>query len=168
VELGGTCFTIDNKEFILGSFRDISDRKESEKKIHDKNIALGKLIKLIEEEKNQIKTDFSMEVRLNVLPALDKAISGDKAAPTFIKHARESLKKFVTDDKKRLEILQRLTPREYEICDMIQNGASSKEIADALNVSTITISKHRENIRKKLDVPRGVNLIEFLRKVDNQ
>jgi DNA-binding CsgD family transcriptional regulator len=58
----------------------------------------------------------------------------------------------------------RLTPREQEICDMIRDGLSSKEISEVLNLSILTVHKHREQIRDKLGLTnQNINLSTFLR-----
>ena len=49
------------------------------------------------------------------------------------------------------------------ICKYIQTGYSSKEIAEAMNVSFETIQVHRRNIRKKLGLRgRRTNLYAYL------
>lgn len=45
-----------------------------------------------------------------------------------------------------------LTRRESEVLEILRTGASDKEIASALGVSRFTISKHVENILKKMKV----------------
>ena len=46
--------------------------------------------------------------------------------------------------------LLKLTPTEMEVCQYIQDGLTSKEIADKLYSSFETIQTHRKNIRKKM------------------
>jgi DNA-binding NarL/FixJ family response regulator len=46
-----------------------------------------------------------------------------------------------------------LTRREIEVLEILRTGASDKEIASALGVSRFTVSKHVENILKKMKVP---------------
>jgi len=57
-----------------------------------------------------------------------------------------------------------LTQREVEVCRLIRDGLSTKEIAGALGLSPLTVNKHRETIRRKLGVQnKGVNLRSFLK-----
>jgi DNA-binding CsgD family transcriptional regulator len=57
----------------------------------------------------------------------------------------------------------KLTRTEMKICQYLQSGYSSKEIADDLNISFETIQTHRKNIRKKLGLHgRKVSLYSFL------
>ena len=56
-----------------------------------------------------------------------------------------------------------LTPTEIAICNMIRNGMRTKEIAQLRGVSTATVNRHRENIRKKLKITNdNVNLATYL------
>ena len=57
----------------------------------------------------------------------------------------------------------RLTPVEIAICTMLRNGLSTKEIARLRCISPATVRRHRENIRRKLDLKnRKVNLATYL------
>ncbi|MBI4844056.1 MAG: response regulator transcription factor [Nitrospirae bacterium] len=61
------------------------------------------------------------------------------------------------------EVRHKLTPKEIEVCNMIRNGLTSKEIGNQLNLSVQTINKHRKNIRKKLDLSnKETNLASYL------
>ena len=65
---------------------------------------------------------------------------------------------------KRLQL--RLTPREIEVCDLIREGLSSKEIGRSLSISLKTVEKHRDNIRKKLGIAnRRINLASLLKTI---
>jgi RNA polymerase sigma factor (sigma-70 family) len=60
--------------------------------------------------------------------------------------------------------LAKLTPRELDVCELVKQGRTTKEIADELNVSSETIHKHRQAIRKKLQIDRrGLSLASYLR-----
>lgn len=56
-----------------------------------------------------------------------------------------------------------LTLREMEIFKLIANGYSSKEISIKLYIETSTISTHRKNIIKKLNIKRSVDLFIIAR-----
>ena len=56
-----------------------------------------------------------------------------------------------------------LTPREIEICNLIKNGISNKEISEILHISLETTETHRSNIRRKLGIAnKSVNLAVYL------
>ena len=58
----------------------------------------------------------------------------------------------------------RLSPREVEICNLIRNGLSNKQIAELMHISLLTVERHRHNVRKKLGIGNEkVNLVSFLR-----
>ncbi|MGB8191068.1 MAG: response regulator transcription factor [Chitinophagaceae bacterium] len=55
-----------------------------------------------------------------------------------------------------------LSQREIETVGLIQKGLSSKQIANAMNISVRTVEVHRYNILKKLDLKNAVSLINFI------
>jgi len=66
--------------------------------------------------------------------------------------------------RKITRINDELTPREKEICIMVEDGLMNKEIAKLLNISTHTIEKHRQNARKKLGIyNKKTNLRSYLK-----
>ncbi|MBD0332508.1 MAG: response regulator transcription factor [Chitinophagaceae bacterium] len=58
--------------------------------------------------------------------------------------------------------LNSLSQREIEIITFIKKGYSSKEIADALNISVKTVEVHRYNILKKLNLRNAAALVNFI------
>lgn len=58
--------------------------------------------------------------------------------------------------------LNSLSQREIEIIAYIKKGFSSKEIADALNISVKTVEVHRYNILKKLHLKNAAALVNFI------
>ena len=64
--------------------------------------------------------------------------------------------------------LMKLTPMGMRVCRFLRSGASTKEIADALNLSIVTIQTHRRSIRNKLGIKnRKINLITFLNQAEH-
>ena len=63
--------------------------------------------------------------------------------------------------KKRPSVFDRLSPRELQVCTMIKEGYTSKEIADALFITKKTVDYHRSSIRKKLGL-QNENLRVYL------
>lgn len=59
-----------------------------------------------------------------------------------------------------------LTPTELRICDAIRRDLSSKEIARIEGIAVGTVNRHRENIRRKLNLThRAAHLATFLRSI---
>jgi DNA-binding NarL/FixJ family response regulator len=54
-----------------------------------------------------------------------------------------------------------LTPREIEVLQLLKSGRTSKEIASALELSTRTVDIHRANIKRKLHLRTGAELIAY-------
>ncbi|SEA39492.1 two component transcriptional regulator, LuxR family [Desulfuromusa kysingii] len=54
-----------------------------------------------------------------------------------------------------------LSPREREVVQLIAEGQTSKQIAEALNVSTKTIETHRAQVMRKLNVHNLVELTKY-------
>lgn len=54
-----------------------------------------------------------------------------------------------------------LTPREYEVLELITRGKSTAQIADDLHVSIHTINSHRKNILRKLHLNSPAELIVY-------
>lgn len=62
-------------------------------------------------------------------------------------------------------LLQRfpaLTPTEAKVCSLIRTGLSSKEIAGVLCISKRTVDNHRVHIHKKMRIPYGTSLANFI------
>jgi DNA-binding NarL/FixJ family response regulator len=53
-----------------------------------------------------------------------------------------------------------LTKREQEILHLIRLGKTSKEIADMLFLSELTVKSHRQNMMRKFDVKNVVELLD--------
>jgi len=58
-------------------------------------------------------------------------------------------------------LISSLTPSEFEVLHLIGSGHSSQEIAKLLNRSIKTIETHRFNIRTKLNLKDGADLIRY-------
>lgn len=142
---------------------DITERKNAEEALTLKNIALGEIIKQIEFEKEKTKKEITVNVEELLMPTLKKLQikAGSSKYVKLLEHnLREITASFglkITDKKNRL------TSKEIELCNMIKSGLSSKDISGLLNISSLTVSKHRRNIRKKLKISnKDVNLVSFL------
>lgn len=52
----------------------------------------------------------------------------------------------------------KLTEKQMRICELLSQGQSSKEIGNALGISSRTVEAHRSAIYRKLDVKNAVQL----------
>ncbi len=57
--------------------------------------------------------------------------------------------------------LAELSDRELEVFHLIGQGASTRKIAEMLALSIKTIESHRENIKKKLKLQDGAELVQY-------
>ena len=62
-------------------------------------------------------------------------------------------------DEKALAALN-ITPREYEVLQLIAEGLSNQEIAERLFLSLNTVKTHTSNVFSKLDVQRRTQAIQ--------
>ena len=54
-----------------------------------------------------------------------------------------------------------LTTREIEVLTLLSEGKSSKEIAELLFISAMTVQNHRANIKKKLKFRKNADLVKY-------
>lgn len=54
-----------------------------------------------------------------------------------------------------------LTAREQEVLTLLADGDSNTEIADKLSISPKTVSRHRENIMRKLNLHSRTELVKY-------
>lgn len=132
----------------------------------EKNVALKQILGHLEEEKASYRHDMTANVHDIFSPIIARLKKGDgtiSAADITLLEA--GLDRIIGQDVQKFEQNRaRLTPRELDVCELIQKGLSSKEIADELTLSPQTVHKHRRTIRKKLQLDnKGVNLAAFLR-----
>ena len=71
------------------------------------------------------------------------------------------LNRMVAGHPEHEQLINSLTPSEFEVLHLIGSGHSSKEIATLLNRSIKTIETHRFNIRTKLNLKNGADLIRY-------
>jgi len=157
---------------ILGIVTDISELKhaqnelkEQQKSLEEKNIALKEILAQIETEKLGFKKQVTLNVEKMLLPAIGKlrtrASAPDKR---YINMLEQNIKDLLSKFGLKLSSgPTKLSPRELEICNMIKNGISSKEIAEMLHLSIRTVDTHRNRIRRKLKInATDVNLASHL------
>ena len=135
------------------------------KALQETNMALRSVLARIEEEKNEISKDVQANVDRIVMPVLH-ALSIELKGPQrkYVEMLRNSLDEITLPFGRRLsKTALSLTPTEISICNMIRSGMQTKEIAQIRGVSEATISRHREHIRKKINITStGVNMTTYL------
>jgi PAS domain S-box-containing protein len=174
----------DNRLVRLEIARDITSRKQAEKQqkeitltleekvrertaeLEDMNATLRILLKKREEDKNEIGEKIFANHRLILAPiiqSLKKSLTrGSQKDMMDILEAE--LKNIISPFSKKLsDHMVNLTPVEIHIADLVKCGKTNKEISEITHSSIHTISRHRENIRKKTGLKnKKVNLRSFL------
>ncbi len=136
---------------------------ESEQTLKNKNIALQEVISQIEIEKREVMDKVINNAENLLLPLIER-LRAKKDSKKIADLLKNNLYELTSRFGKRISDKRlRLTPREIEICNMIKNGLSNKEISNLLSISCQTTEGYRKNIRTKLDLlNKKINLTTFL------
>jgi DNA-binding CsgD family transcriptional regulator len=135
------------------------------KALQESNIALRILMARIEQEKQEIHRDMKMNIEKILLPVLHAlALQLPPNQIKYVEMLQTSLEEITSPFIRQLSFsYHSLTPTETTICNMIRSGMHTKKIADMRGVSAATINRHREKIRRKLNITnKNVNLATFL------
>ncbi|WP_421902963.1 LuxR C-terminal-related transcriptional regulator [Maridesulfovibrio sp.] len=141
--------------------------EETREQVDGMNVALRTVIESVEEEKKDMHEDFAIQVREQIMPALDRMIKEPvpqmrRSFGRFIKERLSALAGETGDQFE--ELLLKLTPREVEICRYIEAGKSTERIGELLSITADTVRTHRKNIRRKLGIQgKNISLISYLK-----
>ena len=143
---------------------ELSRRKEE---LEYKNIALREILTQIEIEKREMENQILTNVEILILPTLNKLKNlriSPKLREKYIDLLQNNLKQITSPFGRNIrEKLYCLSPRETEVCNLVRSGFANKEIADLLQISLLTVERHRHNIRQKLGISKKkVNLSTYL------
>jgi Bacterial regulatory proteins, luxR family len=147
--------------------REVNRTLETERRaLEEANTALRGVLSQIEIEKQEMRLGINENVGQILMPTLHKlATELPPQQRAIVDLLRVNLENITSPFQRQLgNRFSMLTPTEMQICEMIRNGYGSKEIAVHRRVSTATISRHRENIRRKLGlVNMKVNLTNYIK-----
>lgn len=133
--------------------------------LRETNTALRTVLARIGEEKQELSRDVQANVQKVLLPVI-QALSVElpphkRAYAVLLKSGLLDITTPLTRNLARQA--PPLTPTETAVCTMIRNGLRTKEIARLRGISSATVSRHREHIRRKLGLAaRGQNLTTWL------
>lgn len=136
---------------------------------------IAELEALIEDQRQQIKR-LALELTSNNRDHTDQPIAHPLEAfqQLFPKIEQHDLNAWLDQALQRMEHIlpgfirifaerfPSLTSMELLICAMLRLQLQSKQIADILGLSAKTIYRHREHIRAKCGVGRGISLVTFI------
>jgi DNA-binding NarL/FixJ family response regulator/PAS domain-containing protein len=140
--------------------------KQEKTQLQEMNVTLRTVMKSVDKEREAFQASVADVVRTTMLPALNtmRKEPSESIRSSYLDILEDQLLKLTqSGEHDHHALLLKLTPTEMKVCQFIQAGAATKEIAEALNLSVVTIQTHRRNIRRKLDLQnRNVNLYTFL------
>lgn len=142
--------------------QDLLTRQKSA--LEQRNIDLRDILSQLETEKNRMQEHIRANVETLLLPILDK-LELRKEGGEYVALLRDGLTHLASPFGRKISDRRyRLTAREIEICNLIKNGMSGKEISRLLGLSFQTVEMHRKNIRRKLGIAhQDVNMETFLK-----
>lgn len=175
IELQKTCEEIKFKNLALESDQKkikTDLRKQSQELVErtisqDKtNEALKAILDQREIEKKAIEQNMVINLKRFVFPYLDhlEQQSINKNANTYLNIIRANIEQLIPPVSNSLSnAYLKLTPTEIKVADLIRQDKPTKSIAAILNVSTSTVEKHRNKIRRKFNIlKKKVNLHTYL------
>lgn len=162
-------FLEDIVDTVMARVREIrlsGELEEERQALEGKNIALREILASIEAEKMEIRKQVATVVQDVLLPAVKRLVRKNSTINMTYYHLLKTNLQELASGAGGMPIASKLSPRELEICSLIKEGASSKDIADALSIALVTVQKHREIIRKKLGLTnKRINLVSHLRTI---
>jgi PAS domain S-box-containing protein len=180
VEFVSNIYLEEKAKVVQCNIRDITERKkteydllQSEEKLKEqnalleqKNSALREIMNQNRDEKERIEKQVQANVDHLLKPMIGMlkgkgSILADQYTALLEANVSEITSSFGNDISSRMFSL---TQKEIDVCNMIKHGFSSKQISEAMHISTRTIETHRNNIRKKLEISgKTVNLETYLK-----
>jgi DNA-binding CsgD family transcriptional regulator len=135
------------------------------KALQESNTAMRIVLARIEQEKQEIQQDIRTNAEKILIPIVQAlALQLPPTQLKYVEMLQTNLEEITSPFISHLSnSYHSLTPTEITICNMIRNGLRTKEIAQIRGVSAATINRHREHIRRKLEITNSdVNLATFL------
>lgn len=171
-KLNARCLSAGDLRLYQFMLRDLSGRMALEqdlaktrRAVAGMNIALKHVLLTAEEEKQELKDELVQQVREELLPAVGRLAKEE--SPLVREAFKSALEEKIADmteaPSEAASLATRLTPREIDICRLIQQGWQGRDMAEELGISFETLQSHRKNIRRKLNLRgRNISLSAFL------
>ncbi|MBU1168164.1 MAG: PAS domain S-box protein [Proteobacteria bacterium] len=139
---------------------------ERTRELQDINTALEVLLKKRENDKRDLENRVTFSIKEVIAPHIDllKKTPLDKHQKIYLEILEQNFMEICSPFMQILsESIQKLTPTEIQVVNLIKQNKSSKVIADFLGISPRTVEFHRDNIRKKLGIKnKKLNLRTYL------
>jgi DNA-binding NarL/FixJ family response regulator len=95
----------------------------------------------------------------NLIESVRKVLAGEIYLSPVMQRKLSSRGKLTTTELTSQSLIGSLSDRELEVFQLIGEGSSTKQIARKLNRSPKTIDRHRENIKRKLNLSHANDLV---------
>lgn len=139
-----------SEDRLLKAANELTQQKAA---LEQKNVALREILAQIETDRLETKRLVTANVEKSILPILRKLqLEASPKNRKYLDLLEAELKDITFRFGACISGPTSLSARETEICNMIRNGLSSKEMAQMLQVSVRTIDTFRNRIRKKLGI----------------
>lgn len=166
-------FTLDGDDGVYMVLRDLNDRITLENELinhmvenRELKTTIKHLIRSVEQQKSDMRDELLDAMNRQVLGVLENmAREEDPRIREEFRHLIvERLTRLTGKSESQVDpCLLDLSPTEMDICQYIQMGRGTKEIANFTNSSFETIQTHRKNIRKKLGLKgKKITLYAYL------
>lgn len=140
-------------------------KEHLEKDMNEKNgqlaastMSLIKKNEFLSHLKEELKGAENSRVK-NVIKTIDKELSEEDNWKMFQEAFKNNDKEFF--DKLKAKHPE-LTSNDLRLCAYLRLNLSSKEIAPLINISVKSVEIKRYRLRKKMDLPRDVNLTDYI------
>ncbi|HPQ45237.1 MAG TPA: PAS domain-containing protein [Syntrophales bacterium] len=165
---------------VVGTHSNITHRKKTEEilnkrdhdlkinaqKLEDVNTALKVLLKNNEDDKKRLEDTILVNVKELIIPYIERlknsTINGRQLS--FVEILETNLNNIISPFLKNISLnYSTLTPREIQVANLVKEGKTTKEIAQAFSISTDAVDFHRKTLRTKLGLRnKKVNLRSYL------
>jgi PAS domain S-box-containing protein len=163
----GVLFKYQGQHAIMVFVEDISQRKQAEEalkqreselssksgKLEETNTALKVLLRHRDEDKRALESTIITNVRELVFPFIEKIRNGRLSDNqyAYLDIIESGLNEIISPFLQKMTgAYARFTPMEIQVANLVKNGKTTKEIAELLNIGTATVDSHRNSIRGKL------------------
>jgi len=134
------------------------DMNSKNKELAASTMSLIKKNEFLTNIKDQLKESESSKVK-SVIKTIDKDINEEYNWNLFKDAFNNADKEFFKKIKSKHPDL---TSNDLKLCAYLRLNLSSKEIAPLLNISVKSVEIKRYRLRKKMLLPREVNLVEYI------
>jgi DNA-binding response OmpR family regulator/DNA-binding CsgD family transcriptional regulator len=151
--------------------RELIERLEERLRRQNANFtSANQVLKAVRDQREMKKKSIEQAMLANlkryVFPYLDELdrLEIGKEAKSFVGIIRANIEQLIAPVSKRLSgVYLNLTPMEIRVADLVRQNMRTKFIAQQLNTAPSTVEKHRNKIRKKLNIlHKKVNLAAYL------